>query len=73
MGKKNLQFVWPKDGYKGRSGNRGFFGGLSDIMVGRGPDIFLQKKGSRTAIRPDFWGNWQAPLEIYLLKGFTYD
>lgn len=58
MGKKNLQFVWPKDGYKGRSGNRGFFGGLNDIMAGTGPDIFLQRKKSRTAIKPDFWGNW---------------
>ena len=71
MGKKELQFVWPKDGHKGRSGHRGFFGGLNDIITGRGPDIFLQRKGSRTGIRPDFWGNWQvfiarAGKKVYL-------
>jgi hypothetical protein len=59
MGKKKvLQFVWPKDGSKGKSGHRGFFGGLSDIMTNRGPDMFLQRRGKRTAIRPEFWGNW---------------
>jgi hypothetical protein len=55
---KKLQFVWPKDGPKGRSGHRGFFGRLDNILTGRGPDVFLQRGGSREAIRPDLWGNW---------------
>lgn len=54
----DLKFVWPKDGYKGRSGPRGFFGRLNDIMTCRGPDIFIQRKKSTTPIKPDFWGNW---------------
>ncbi|TVY82014.1 hypothetical protein LSUE1_G005330 [Lachnellula suecica] len=57
---KKLQFVWPKDGPKGRSGHRGFFGRLDNILTNRGPDVFLQRKGSTTAITPDFWSNWDS-------------
>lgn len=59
MGRK-LQFVWPKDGPKGRNGHRGFFRGLGDILTNRGPDIFLQRQGSCTPITQDWWANWYA-------------
>ncbi|TAQ84832.1 hypothetical protein B7494_g6858 [Chlorociboria aeruginascens] len=52
---KGLQFVWPKDGRKGRD-RRGWFGRLDDIVKGKGPDIFIQRHGSRP-IRPEQWGN----------------
>jgi hypothetical protein len=55
---QKLQFVWPKDGPKGRSGHRGFFGRLDNILTNRGPDVFLQRKGSSTPILPETWGNW---------------
>ncbi|KAK2623510.1 hypothetical protein QTJ16_007064 [Diplocarpon rosae] len=54
---RSLQFVWPKEGYKGRE-PRGFWGRLNDITTGKGPDIFLQEKGSKTPIKPDEWQNW---------------
>ncbi|KAJ8057992.1 hypothetical protein OCU04_013165 [Sclerotinia nivalis] len=56
--KKNLQFIWPKDGPKGRSGHRGFLGRLNNIVTNRGPDIFVGKQGSR--ISPDRWQNWDS-------------
>ena len=37
-------------------------------MTGKGPDMFLQRKGSRMAIRPDFWGNWQASYEVLFVR-----
>ncbi|KAK0124795.1 hypothetical protein ONS96_008676 [Cadophora gregata f. sp. sojae] len=55
----NLQFVWPKDGPKGR-GRRGFWGRLNNIRTGKGPDIFLQRKGSTEPIMPDEWQNWDS-------------
>ncbi|KAG9245791.1 hypothetical protein BJ878DRAFT_533657 [Calycina marina] len=57
---KKLQFVWPKDGPKGRSGHRGFWGRMNNIVTNRGPDVFIQRQGSRTGIRPDWWGNWDS-------------
>ncbi|PSS16531.1 hypothetical protein M430DRAFT_19520 [Amorphotheca resinae ATCC 22711] len=66
---KKLQFVWPKDGPKGRSGHRGFFGRLDNILTGRGPDVFLQRGGSREAIRPDLWGNWDS----YHFQDYHFD
>jgi hypothetical protein len=55
---QKLQFVWPKDGPKGRSGHRGFFGRMNNVLTNRGPDVFLQKKGSSDPILPEHWGNW---------------
>ncbi|KAG4413050.1 hypothetical protein IFR04_013814 [Cadophora malorum] len=55
----SLQFVWPKDGPKGR-GHRGFWGRLNNIKSGQGPDIFLQRRGSREPIKPDQWQNWDS-------------
>jgi len=64
MGKtKNFQFVWPKDGYKGRD-KRGFWGRLNNILTDRGPDVFLQRKGSSTPIKPDWWGNWYVLIDM---------
>ncbi|KAH7417799.1 hypothetical protein BKA64DRAFT_738357 [Cadophora sp. MPI-SDFR-AT-0126] len=57
--KPNLQFVWPKDGYKGRE-RRGFWGRLNNIRTGKGPDIFLQPKGSNEPIMQDQWQNWDS-------------
>ncbi|TVY24312.1 hypothetical protein LHYA1_G007927 [Lachnellula hyalina] len=57
---QKLQFVWPKDGPKGRSGHRGFFGRMNNVLTNRGPDIFLQRKGSSTPISPDCWSNWDS-------------
>ncbi|CAG8961711.1 hypothetical protein HYFRA_00006251 [Hymenoscyphus fraxineus] len=57
---KNFQFVWPKDGPKGKSGHRGFFGRLNNVITNRGPDVFLQRKGDKTPIKPDEWGNWDS-------------
>lgn len=51
---QNLQFVWPKDTKK----RRGFFGKLSDIVTGKGPDVFVQARGSRAAIPVERWANW---------------
>jgi hypothetical protein len=60
---QKLQLVWPKDGPKGRSGHRGFFGRMNNVLTNRGPDIFLQKRGSKIPILPEEWGNWYiAPL-----------
>ncbi|KAG9232860.1 hypothetical protein BJ875DRAFT_64920 [Amylocarpus encephaloides] len=59
MGQK-LQFVWPKDGPKGKSGHRGFFGRLNNVLTNRGPDVFLQRSGSGEPIRPEEWGNWDS-------------
>ncbi|KAH6718216.1 hypothetical protein BKA61DRAFT_599224 [Leptodontidium sp. MPI-SDFR-AT-0119] len=57
--KRNLQFVWPKDGPKGR-GHRGFWGRLDNIITGKGPDVFLQHKGSKQPITRDEWQNWDS-------------
>ncbi|PVH73454.1 hypothetical protein DL98DRAFT_469279 [Cadophora sp. DSE1049] len=57
--RRNLQFVWPKDGPKGR-GHRGFWGRLSNIVTGKGPDVFLQHKGSTDPITQDEWSNWDS-------------
>ncbi|KAM3086245.1 hypothetical protein ACMFMG_000382 [Clarireedia jacksonii] len=57
--RRKLQFVWPKDGHRGR-GHRGFFGRLNNVVTNRGPDIFIQRQGSKTAILPDVWGNWDS-------------
>jgi hypothetical protein len=54
---QRLKFVWPKDGPKGKQ-HRGFWGRLDNILTGKGPDIFLDKAGSNTSIKPDLWGNW---------------
>ncbi|KAF8850201.1 hypothetical protein BDZ45DRAFT_633260 [Acephala macrosclerotiorum] len=54
-----LQVVWPKDG-PGGSKKRGFVKGLRDIVGGKGPDMFLQRKGDGTAIAPEQWGNWDS-------------
>ncbi|KAE8451638.1 hypothetical protein EG329_003095 [Mollisiaceae sp. DMI_Dod_QoI] len=54
-----LQFVWPKDGPRGRSRRRGFFGGLNDIVKGKGPDIFIARQGD-PPIAPERWGNWDS-------------
>ena len=53
----NYQYVWPKDGVKGKE-PRGFFGRMNDILTGRGPDMFVDKGGSRTPIKLDEWSNW---------------
>ncbi|KAB8297650.1 hypothetical protein EYC80_001458 [Monilinia laxa] len=60
--KKNLQFIWPKDGPKGRE-HRGFWGRLNNIVTNRGPDIYVGKQGSR--IRPDRWQNWDSYHDEY--------
>ncbi|KAH8679057.1 hypothetical protein BGZ60DRAFT_525785 [Tricladium varicosporioides] len=57
---RELQFVWPKDGPQGRSGHRGFFGRLNNIVTNRGPDVFLQRKGSKRPIPTEVWGNWDS-------------
>lgn len=54
---QGLKFVWPKEGDRGRK-KRGFFGGLNDILNGKGPDIFIQKAKSQKAIKVDRWANW---------------
>lgn len=56
-GMPQLKVIWPKDGPKGR-GHRGFRGGLKDILGGKGPDMFIQKKNDTRAISSDEWGNW---------------
>lgn len=63
---KNLQFVWPKDGPKGKSGHRGFWGRFNNVVTNRGPDIFLQRKGDKNPIKPDEWGNWYAIVQEVL-------
>jgi len=60
MPAKNFQYVWPKDGPHGKSGHRGFFGRLNNVVTGRGPDIFIQRKHSKTPISPDHWQNWDS-------------
>ncbi|KAH7309303.1 hypothetical protein BKA65DRAFT_543517 [Rhexocercosporidium sp. MPI-PUGE-AT-0058] len=55
----NLQFVWPKDGHRGR-GHRGFWGRLNNIATGKGPDVFIQRKGSKEPIMQDQWQNWDS-------------
>ncbi|CZR67775.1 uncharacterized protein PAC_17674 [Phialocephala subalpina] len=55
----DFQLVWPKDGPKGR-GKRSFTKGLRDIVGGKGPDMFLQRRGDGTAITPERWGNWDS-------------
>ncbi|KAH7311064.1 hypothetical protein BKA65DRAFT_484853 [Rhexocercosporidium sp. MPI-PUGE-AT-0058] len=42
---RNGQFVWPKDSPGGRAGPNGWFGKMSDIVTGKGPDIFVARKG----------------------------
>ncbi|CZS88435.1 uncharacterized protein RAG0_00188 [Rhynchosporium agropyri] len=60
MGKRpDLQCVWPKDGSRGR-GRRGFWGRLDNVLTGKGPDIFLQLRGSRSPIMRDQWQNWDS-------------
>ncbi|RFU33566.1 hypothetical protein B7463_g2791, partial [Scytalidium lignicola] len=58
---KQFRIVWPKDGDKGRD-KRGFFRGLSDIIAGRGPDMFLQTPRERktSSIPREVWGNWDS-------------
>lgn len=65
---RNLQFVWPKDGERGKNGPGGFWGRLGDILTDKGPDVFLQKKGSKTPIKPDRWGNWYMSLRYSVLN-----
>ncbi|KAL2066045.1 hypothetical protein VTL71DRAFT_2116 [Oculimacula yallundae] len=55
----SLQFVWQKDGIKGR-GHRGFWGRLENIVTGKGPDVFVQHKGSKVPIIRDRWQNWDS-------------
>ncbi|KAH8593484.1 hypothetical protein B0O99DRAFT_714726 [Bisporella sp. PMI_857] len=57
---RNLQFVWPKEGPKGKGGHRGFWGRLDNILTGKGPDVFIQAKGSRESIPLDWWSNWDS-------------
>ncbi|EPE28312.1 hypothetical protein GLAREA_09432 [Glarea lozoyensis ATCC 20868] len=57
---RKLQFVWPKDGPKGRNDHGGFFGRMGDVLTNRGPDIFIQRKKSKTPIAPEEWGNWDS-------------
>lgn len=56
---RQFRIIWPKDGNKGRN-KRGFFRGLSDILTGRGPDMFLQTPNEkrRAPIPREVWGNW---------------
>jgi hypothetical protein len=53
----NLEFVWPKDGLKGNR-SRSYFGGLKDILLGKGPDMFIRKVGSKDPIKTGYWSNW---------------
>lgn len=57
------QFVWPRDGKKGKA-PRSWWRGLRDIMTNTGPDIFVARKNDTTPIKPDQWGNWQASISI---------
>lgn len=54
---REFQFVWPEDSPKGSS-RRGFFDKLRDIVTGKGPDMFIQKAGSKEPIKAGEWGNW---------------
>jgi len=56
--KHDLKFVWPKDGPKGKSGHRGFWGRLNNVVTNRGPDVFIQRKNDSRGIQPECWGNW---------------
>ncbi|OBU00318.2 hypothetical protein VE01_01509 [Pseudogymnoascus verrucosus] len=53
------QFVWPREGRKGKT-PRGWWGGLMSIMTNTGPDIFITRKNDTTPIKPDHWGNWDS-------------
>lgn len=55
----NKQFVWPREGPKGRR-PRSFLSGFMDILANRGPDIFIQPKGDTTPIKTDIWSNWDS-------------
>lgn len=58
MNSWDKKVVWPKDGPKGNR-PRGFFGGLGDIVRGKGPDMFVQdRKASINPIQVDRWANW---------------
>lgn len=56
-GSWNRQFVWPREGRKGKE-DVGFFGRLTSIVNNTGPDIFIQKKRSTKPIKVDEWANW---------------
>lgn len=62
-----LQMVWPKDGPKGHR-PRGLFRGFCDIWTGKGPDMFLQRKNSKSPIDPGLWGNWCFPTPSFLAQ-----
>ncbi|KFX98217.1 hypothetical protein V490_02414 [Pseudogymnoascus sp. VKM F-3557] len=53
------QFVWPREGRKGKT-PRSWWGGLMSIMTNTGPDIFITRKNDSTPIKPDHWGNWDS-------------
>jgi hypothetical protein len=55
------QFVWPREGPKGRA-RRSWWGGFIDILSNKGPDMFITRKNDNTPIKPDQWGNWQVQL-----------
>ena len=59
-----LQYVWPRDP-RISGAKTGFFGRLGDIMTGKGPDVFLAKKGDNTKVSQDRWGNWSEILSNY--------
>lgn len=71
MPQRKLQVVWPKDGFQGKS-RTGFGSRLSDILKGKGPDMFIQLKGSRDAIRADRWGNWRVTPYFLLISMLTF-
>src|SRR5436305_12020778 len=50
--------IWPKDRkYRGRS--RGVFGRLHEVLTGKGPDMFVGRRGERTNIPTGKWSNWE--------------
>lgn len=58
--RSDLKFVWPKDVGHNRNGKtpRSTWSGFKDILSGKGPDMFIQRKGSRSPIKLDRWSNW---------------
>ena len=70
----DFQFVWPRDRRPNGSKKRTKLQAFSDILWGKGPDIFVTRKHDKTPIPSDMWGNWagyHSPEEQAMDRGFS--
>lgn len=63
--RKELQFVWPKD-----KPHQSKLSRLCDVMTGKGPDMYVQKKGDAGPHR-SVWSGWYAQGLPYNLGEYT--